>query len=528
MENLNNDFIQFDLPKDQTSIIKVIGVGGGGCNAVNHMYNKGILGVDFMICNTDNQSLELSPVPTKIQLGKSLTEGRGAGAKPEVGLKSALESLEEIKSILEVNTKMVFITAGMGGGTGTGAAPVIAKLAKDMGILTVGIVTLPFGFEGKKRREQADQGLKELKNYVDTLIVISNDKLRELYSNMSLTNAFGKADDVLATAAKGISEIITHKGYINVDFEDVKTVMTNGGSAIMGASITEGENRAIRAIEEAMGSPLLNDNDLKGAKNILLYISSGGEEVTMDEVGEITDYVYDIADTDVQVIWGCGRDTSLGNCISVTLIATGFNSFEKNNLSFSENKTNVTLDVENKSSSQIIEAINLEKFNTIIEPVKDENDFFASPDEVKFELNDSNEISFEVNEVKKEDSFDRINLFDELNEENKNSSIDKMDLFTDFTPEVSTPTALDINNVDKSVLFKTNDRHKRLQELSRKIKTPSGLKEMENKPAYERNGLKLDENSIDDSIASNSSIGFDKDDGYKLKENNSFLHGSVD
>ena len=260
MENQNNELIKFELPKDQSSIIKVIGVGGGGSNAVNHMYNMGIKGVDFLICNTDNQSLDLSPVPNKIQLGKSLTEGRGAGAKPEIGLKSALESIEEVRELLSKNTKMVFITAGMGGGTGTGAAPVIAKLAKEMGILTVGIVTVPFAFEGRRRREQAETGINELKKHVDTLLIISNDKLREIYSNMSLTNAFGKADDVLTTAAKGISEIITVTGYINVDFEDVKTVMTNGGAAIMGSAYAEGENRALKAIEGALNSPLLNDN----------------------------------------------------------------------------------------------------------------------------------------------------------------------------------------------------------------------------------------------------------------------------
>lgn len=534
MENQNNELIKFELPKDQSSIIKVIGVGGGGSNAVNHMYNMGIKGVDFIICNTDNQSLELSPVPNKIQLGKSLTEGRGAGAKPEIGLKSALESIEEVRELLATNTKMVFITAGMGGGTGTGAAPVIAKLAKEMGILTVGICTVPFGFEGRRRREQAENGINELKKHVDTLLIISNDKLREIYSNMSLTNAFGKADDVLTTAAKGISEIITVTGYINVDFEDVKTVMTNGGAAIMGSATAEGENRSLKAIEGALNSPLLNDSDIRGAKHILLYMTYGDEEITMDEVGEITDYIGDITGQNEHVIFGTGVDKSLGNKIGVTLIATGFKSIADDNFQINlEQNTSVVLDVANKNMDEIVEAINNEKFNTVTET--EENDFFASPEAIDFGgERDTNNIEFKIDsfsttDIKSnhiEEPIERINLFEDHKEE---ETSDSFDLFNDMDLAKESPTPLDNVNEEKGILFKQNDRIKRLQEISRKLKTPSGLKEMENKPAYERYGVKLEENdNSKESMASNLSLSEDKEEGYKLRENNSFLHDSVD
>ena len=289
-----NDMLLFDAPKQRASIIKVIGVGGGGSNAVTHMYKQGIKGVDFVICNTDSQAMDISAVPNKIQLGKT---GLGAGSIPDVGRLSAEENIEEIKKIIESNTKMLFVTAGMGGGTGTGAAPVIAKLAKEMGILTVGIVTLPFNFEGRKRRLQAEKGIEELKKYVDTLLLISNEKLREIHGNLKISEAFGKADDILTTAAKGIAELITVAGYINVDFEDVKTVMQNSGTAIMGSASAEGNDRARIAVKEALTSPLLNDNKIVGASNILLYISSGKEEITFDEVTEITDYIQAVSYT---------------------------------------------------------------------------------------------------------------------------------------------------------------------------------------------------------------------------------------
>ena len=318
--------MQFDLPKELSSIIKVIGVGGGGSNAVNHMYKLGIKGVDFVVCNTDQQALDISPVPVKIALGASLTEGRGAGSIPEVGKNAAIENIDDIKNILSKNTKMVFITAGMGGGTGTGAAPVIAKAAKDMGILTVGIVTVPFTHEGKKRRAQAEEGINELKQSVDTLLVIGNDKLREIYGNLKITEAFGRADDVLANAAKSIAEIITVTLHVNVDFADIVTVMKESGVAIMGSAIASGENRALKAVEAALCSPLLNDNDIKGARYVLLNITCGTEEITMDELGEITDYIQEAAGQTAEIIKGYGIDETLGSNVNVTIIATGFNS----------------------------------------------------------------------------------------------------------------------------------------------------------------------------------------------------------
>ena len=321
---MNNDMIKFDLPKEQPSIIKVIGVGGGGSNAVNHMFKQGIKGVDFVVCNTDQQALDRSPVPKKIGLGANLTEGRGAGSIPEVGKNAALENLEELKDILNSKTKMVFISAGMGGGTGTGAAPIIAKAAKDLGILTVGIVTIPFHFEGRKRKSQADYGLEELKQSVDTLLVISNEKLRDMYGNLKLGEAFAQADNILTIAAKGIAEIITVSGYVNVDFEDVRTVMKDSGVAIMGSASASGPDRAVKAVQTALASPLLNDNNIEGASNILLYINSGSEEVTMDEVSEITDYIQNEAGLTAEIIWGNGYDEDLGDSITVTVIATGF------------------------------------------------------------------------------------------------------------------------------------------------------------------------------------------------------------
>jgi cell division protein FtsZ len=316
--------MQFEIEKPESSIIKVFGVGGGGSNAVNHMYKQGIKGVDFYICNTDEQSLEMSPVPNKIQLGLNLTGGRGAGSIAEVGKNAAIENIDEIKEILGKETKMLFITAGMGGGTGTGAAPIIARAAKELGILTVAIVTYPFGFEGRKRSNQANGGLEELRDSVDTCVIICNDKLREIYGNLSLSDAFAKADDILTTASKGIADIITSTGYINVDFEDVRTVMTDSGVAIMGSSSASGENRALKAAQEALESPLLNDNNIEGANYILLNITSGNNEVMMDEITQITDYIQDEAGLSADIIWGNGKDEELGDNISITLIATGF------------------------------------------------------------------------------------------------------------------------------------------------------------------------------------------------------------
>ena len=336
----NNEFesIAFDLPKNQSNVIKVIGVGGGGSNTINHMFQQGIKGVDFVICNTDAQALQNSGVPNKIQLGVNLTEGLGAGANPDVGMQSAVESFSDIQQMLGTNTKMVFITAGMGGGTGTGAAPIIAKMAKEMDILTVGIVTMPFQFEGKMRNEQAQIGIEKLRAEVDSLIVINNNKLREVYGNLGFKAGFSKADEVLATASRGIAEVITHHYTQNIDLRDAKTVLSNSGTAIMGSSISSGQNRAHEAITKALDSPLLNDNKITGAKNVLLLIVSGSQEITIDEIGEINDHIQTEAGHGANIIMGVGEDESLEESIAVTIIATGFNVEQQNEISNTEIK----------------------------------------------------------------------------------------------------------------------------------------------------------------------------------------------
>ncbi|MDA9552633.1 cell division protein FtsZ [Flavobacteriaceae bacterium] len=337
--NSNKDFgITFDLPKNQSNVIKVIGVGGGGSNAINHMFQQGIKGVDFVICNTDSQALQNSGVPNKIQLGVNLTEGLGAGANPEIGEQAAHESMEEIRTMLDTNTKMVFITAGMGGGTGTGAAPVIAKIAKEMDILTVGIVTMPFQFEGKIRIAQAQKGIETLRTHVDSLVVINNNKLREVYGNLGFKAGFSKADEVLSTASRGIAEVITHHYTQNIDLRDAKTVLSNSGTAIMGSSTASGTNRANEAIMKALDSPLLNDNKISGAKNVLLLIVSGSQEITIDEIGEINDHIQTEAGFGANIIMGVGEDESLQESISVTIIATGFNVDQQDEISNTEVK----------------------------------------------------------------------------------------------------------------------------------------------------------------------------------------------
>ncbi|MAB39289.1 MAG: cell division protein FtsZ [Aequorivita sp.] len=348
------DNISFDLPKNQSNVIKVIGVGGGGSNAINHMFSQGIKGVDFVICNTDAQALENSPVPIKIQLGVSLTEGLGAGANPKVGEQSAVESMEEIRSMLTTNTKMIFITAGMGGGTGTGAAPIIAKMAKDMDILTVGIVTIPFQFEGKTRNDQAQIGVEKLRQNVDSLVVINNNKLREVYGNLGFKAGFSKADEVLATAARGIAEVITHHYTQNIDLRDAKTVLANSGTAIMGSATASGANRAKEAIGKALDSPLLNDNKIKGAKNVLLLIVSGSDEITIDEIGEISDHIQDEAGHSANIIMGVGEEESLEGSISITVIATGFNVEQQNEIVNTETKKIIhTLEDEQRAEQSL-------------------------------------------------------------------------------------------------------------------------------------------------------------------------------
>ncbi|MDT0650434.1 cell division protein FtsZ, partial [Autumnicola edwardsiae] len=347
--------ISFDLPKNQSNVIKVIGVGGGGSNAINHMFQLGIKGVDFVICNTDAQALDNSSVPNKIQLGVSLTEGLGAGANPSVGEQAAVESFDEIKQMLDVNTKMVFITAGMGGGTGTGAAPVIAKQAKEMGILTVGICTIPFQFEGKMRNEQAQLGVEKLRSHVDSLIVINNNKLREVYGNLGFKAGFSKADEVLATASRGIAEVITHHYTQNIDLRDAKTVLSNSGTAIMGSASASGADRANDAIRKALDSPLLNDNKITGAQNVLLLIVSGAEEITIDEIGEINDHIQAEAGHSANIIMGVGEDDALDDAIAVTIIATGFNVEQQDEIVNTETKKIIhTLEDEQKAEHELM------------------------------------------------------------------------------------------------------------------------------------------------------------------------------
>jgi len=357
--------ISFDLPKNKSNVIKVIGVGGGGSNAVNHMYSQGINGVDFVVCNTDAQALQNSPVPSKIQLGVSLTEGLGAGANPEVGEQAAKESIEQIKEMLASNSKMVFLTVGMGGGTGTGAAPVIAKAARELDLLTIGIVTIPFSFEGKMRNDQAQQGIEKLREYVDSLVVINNNKLREVYGNLGFKAGFAKADEVLSTAARGIAEVITHHYTQNIDLKDAKTVLSNSGTAIMGSAMASGVNRSEEAISKALDSPLLNDNKITGAKNVLLLIVSGAEEITIDEIGEINDYIQSEAKSNVNIIMGVGEDDALGDAIAVTVIATGFNKDQQHEISNTEAKKIIhTLSDDQEASYDFSE-------KRIIEPVSE-------------------------------------------------------------------------------------------------------------------------------------------------------------
>ncbi|MBQ4818422.1 cell division protein FtsZ [Aquimarina sp. MMG016] len=395
----NEEFenISFDLPKNQSNVIKVIGVGGGGSNAINHMFQQGIKGVDFVICNTDAQALENSPIPNKIQLGVSLTEGLGAGANPEVGEQSAVESYEEIKTMLDTNTKMVFITAGMGGGTGTGAAPIIAKMARELDILTVGIVTIPFQFEGKMRNEQAQLGVEKLRAHVDSLVVINNNKLREVYGNLGFKAGFSKADEVLATASRGIAEVITHHYTQNIDLRDAKTVLSNSGTAIMGSANASGAKRAHDAIVKALDSPLLNDNKITGAKNVLLLIVSGKEEITIDEIGEINDHIQQEAGHGANIIMGVGEDEALEDAISVTVIATGFDVEQQDEIVNTETKKIIhTLEDEQKAATHDLIPKSTGKVTPILTPIPKKEEIKEEPKIIKHELiEDDEEVNVE-------------------------------------------------------------------------------------------------------------------------------------
>lgn len=539
MENtMFGNLMNFELPKEKSSIIKVIGVGGGGTNAVNHMFNFGIRGVDFVVCNTDAQSLLASPIPIKIQLGADLTEGRGAGSIPEVGKNAAIENLEDVRTVLSNNTKMVFITAGMGGGTGTGAAPIIAQAAREMGVLTVGIVTMPFMFEGRKRREQAEKGLEELRKHVDTLLVISNEKLRDIYGNLTMSAAFAKADDVLSVAAKSIAEIITVSGHVNVDFADVRTVMTDGGNAIMGSAVASGEGRSLQAVENAMASPLLNDNCIKGARYVLLYISYGSHELGMDEMSEITDYVQDEAGQTADIIWGSGFDESLGEGICVTVIATGFTSNRTVQEAVTTNK--VTLEIETPAPVAAPPAFSIEteiklEDRSVVEPVnvvqqpvvedKPQTEYIAlSLDETPQLVNEAKPDLdlFKPEDNNTEPLFKPVQEVPSKADEFFQPITDKVPLAS-FDNKVNTNTGQEKSRED---LFRQNERMLRLKEISHKLKSPSGLKDLESEPAFKRRNLKLEENN-DDTQLSKSSFSVDED-GVKIVRENRFLHGNVD
>lgn len=527
------------MPNEEPSIIKVIGVGGGGSNAVNYMYKLGIKGVDFVVCNTDSQALEMSPVPRKVQLGLSLTKGRGAGSIPEVGKQAAIETIEEIKAILKDNTKMVFITAGMGGGTGTGAAPIIAGVAKEMGILTVGIATIPFAFEGRKRKQQADLGIEEFKNSVDTLLIICNDKLREIHGNLKLTNAFGFADNVLATAAKSIAEVISVTLHINVDFADVETVMRNSGVAIMGSALSSGENRAIHAAEQSLDSPLLNDNNIEGARYILLNITSGTDEITMDEMSDITEYIQQKAGQTAEIIMGVGQDESLGDKIAVTIIATGFKTSEtkrQENVKQPEKKvfdiykTPVPeiSDITNQIEEKTPEVVNEPFLRTIEEETPITSVDYFTPENKQEPEVISNEYTFtDFPNVVAHDL--DVDMIEDSQEQTPMS--EQMKLIEKEQPEPFITNISQQNEIDEKpddIYSRTRARLEKMKQMPR-ISSPQVLSDMEKEPAYKRKNVKLaNVLSSDDTHYSRLSLNDDGQQGPDLRNNNKFLHDKAD
>lgn len=546
--------MEFDLPKETSSIIKVIGVGGGGSNAVNHMYGQGIIGVDFIVCNTDRQALDISPVPYKIQLGPSLTEGRGAGAMPEIGMNAAIENIEEIRELLSKNTKMVFVTAGLGGGTGTGAAPVIAQVAKDMGILTVGIVTVPFNFEGRRRRQQAEEGMSKMRENVDTLLVINNERLREITGNLTIGNAFSQADNVLTTAAKGIAEVIAVTGAINVDFNDVRTVMKDSGVAIMGSAAAEGENRAVTAVSEALNSPLLNDNDIRGARHVLLNITYGDKEVLMDEITEITDYIQDEAGSTADVIWGHGYDATLGDKLSVTIIATGFQSNPITGFEKPEEKKVTPLEEEPRK--EIVTPLNAptQTKRVTLDLEEEQTPFLKTEEPVNHVVEAPQPI------VDRPAS--TLNLYEQEEKPVQSTKVEATNQINwDIQPSVTpTPrveerpitrteptTSRQVFNLEDDLASKVNqnnvneretlspeehqrraqERMNKIVEYTSKLKKAEGIIEFENEPAYMRRNIQLDNSkpSTEDNLGR---YGVAQNGNGSSLRNNNFLHDNVD
>ena len=537
---------EFQLPKNQSSVIKVLGVGGGGSNAVNYMHSNGIKGVDFVVCNTDSQALEASQVPVKIQLGAELTEGLGAGSNPDIGKKAAEESIDRISELLDSNTKMLFITAGMGGGTGTGAAPVIAEVAKQKGILTVGVVTNPFSTEGGNRKKYAKDGLVELRKSVDTLLIINNDKLIEVYGDLTLSKAFAKANEVLNTATKGIAEVISQHLLVNIDLNDARRVLQNSGTAVMGQSEASGENRAIEAVEGALDSPLLNDNDIFGAEQVLLKIVTGpgDDEIKMSELNKIKSKIQQAAGNDVNIIEGVGIDNDLESSISVTVIATGFEQkIDKDpvkiNLSDSNNiEDYITKEKVAEDDDKKIEILQTKIFNFDNEVLVQE---ISNSDENNINNKsfvDENKIIFELDSETKPDHISNAELIkEEVNIDNPAVIIDEIkndDNLSDNNFEKNDITDSSKTEIDKNVSSISNkslesrEREERLREISKKLRTPSGLTYLEEQPAYKRNNVTLENVPKSDKEDTTNFTLEQNGEDITLKKNNSFLHDNVD
>ena len=532
MSLIDTDF-EFQLPKNQSSQIKVMGVGGGGSNAVNYMFENGIKGVDFVICNTDLQALEASTIPTKIQLGENLTEGLGAGSDPDVGMKAAQESSERICELLDSNTKMLFITAGMGGGTGTGAAPVIAEIAKEKDILTIAVVTHPFANEGGYRKQYAKEGLEELKKHVDTLLIINNDKLIEIYGDLTLTQAFGKANEVLNTATKGIAEVISQHLKVNIDLNDARKVLENSGTAVMGQAIASGENRAIDAVSQALDSPLLNDNDITGAEQVLLKIVSGVEEdeIRISELNIIKNKIQQAAGRDVNIIEGIGNDPTLEGSVSITVIATGFQTKRVNEpvtIKLEENEEEINSEIESKieikenqfNSQQTLLLDDDIEFENSVSENESQNVNVEEKIVVDLDLDESTENPEDfINNVIEENTLSH----EEENGQQENESIE----FDIPQQTVKLDNDLNVSNA-QSMRIEAREREERLREISIKLRTPSGLTKLEEEPAYKRNKVDLEEtiHSSEDEV-SHFSLE-EKDDNILLNDNNSYLHDNVD
>jgi len=539
--------MDFQMPKNQSSQIKVMGIGGGGSNAVNYMFEHGIKGVDFVICNTDAQALEASPVPIKIQLGANLTEGLGAGSNPEVGRRAAEESADRIIELLDANTKMLFLTAGMGGGTGTGAAPVIAEIAREKGILTVGVVTNPFSTEGGYRKQYAEDGLAELKKYVDTLLIINNDKLIEVYGDLTFTQAFGKANEVLNTATKGIAEVISQHLLVNIDLNDARKVLENSGTAVMGQAIAEGENRAIEAVMGALDSPLLNDNDITGAQQVLLKIvtGNGDDEIKMSELFKIKNKIQEAAGRNVNIIEGIGIDPELGAAVSVTVVATGFEEKRK-----PKGTTIVGLDeVDIKVNEKIESSLNIEPVVDLLSNDSpqhildlDEEEYIAPIDELMTFgmpevvetiplIVEEKKIVFELNIDEEEESPEQV--ISSILEEEPKVEMKTVVLEMDDEEKVEIETLRTLESIPEvssdNMKVEARERENRLRAISQQLRTPSGLTNLEDIPAYKRNEIELDATSHSaENEISTYTLSEGENNSTELKQNNSFLHDNVD